>query len=272
MKSTSLIVGLALLGSQAQAQWQLKPEFYYENRESGQQVYYSPAFYVELEPDSQNYKEYRYDSKYGKDYYWKNFDGGIYSERVFVARYNQLTYYTDSNDEFTDWGQQMGFAAAIAGVCCVLISVGVILTQCVVRRRNRMKELKAKKEIAELEGVDVEKEESSAAKSDSDEIKTIDPEQKSKSKKMSTKAKRAEALEKKAAEAKSGTVVADFSDEDVANPDGSQREMLNRDNDAVGDASPAGKKVVGNERFNLDQEANDAEKLPEDDEEGGGFF
>ena len=67
-------------------------------------MYYSPAFYAEFDPKSKNYREYRYDSGYGKDYYWKNFDGGIYSEREFVARYNQLTYYTDSNDGFRDWG------------------------------------------------------------------------------------------------------------------------------------------------------------------------
>jgi len=57
-------------------------------------VYYSPKFYAEIDPANLNYKEYRYDSSYGKDYNWKNYDDGIYSERDFKSRYNQLTYYT----------------------------------------------------------------------------------------------------------------------------------------------------------------------------------
>ena len=56
----------------------------------------------------------------------------------------------------------MGFAAAIAGICCVFISIAVIITQCIVRRRNRMKELRAKKELADLEGVEVAGESSAA--------------------------------------------------------------------------------------------------------------
>ena len=51
-------------------------------------MYYSPAFYAEKDPDNKNYREYRYDKDYGKDYYWENYDGGIYSERQFIARYN----------------------------------------------------------------------------------------------------------------------------------------------------------------------------------------
>ena len=57
-------------------------------------MYYSPKFYAEIDPANLNYKEYRYDSSYGKDYNWKNYDDGIYSERDFKSRYNQLTYYT----------------------------------------------------------------------------------------------------------------------------------------------------------------------------------
>ena len=134
--AATLLVLLSLTQS-TKAQWQSNPEFYYENRSTGMQVYYAPEFYAEKDPENQNYREYRYAKAYGKDYYWENYDGGIYSEREFVARYNALTYYTDSNDEITDWGQQMGVAGAIAGVCCVLICAGVICTQCVVRRRKR---------------------------------------------------------------------------------------------------------------------------------------
>ena len=106
-------------------------------------MYYSPSFYTESDPENGNYREYTYDDAYGKDYYWKNFDGGIYSEREFKARYNELTYYTDQNDEFTDWGYQMGLAAGIAGGCCVIITAAAVITQCVIRRRRRLKELKA---------------------------------------------------------------------------------------------------------------------------------
>ena len=126
-----------------QQQWQVEPEFYYENRRTGQQVYYSPTFYAELDPVTLNYREYRYNQAYGKDYKWQNYNGGIYSERTFIARYNQLTYYTDKNDDFTDWGYNIGLAAGIAGGCCILICIGTITAQCVVRRRKRMKELKA---------------------------------------------------------------------------------------------------------------------------------
>ena len=72
----------------SRAQWQSAEEFYYENRATGLQVYYSPAFYGEKDPVNKNYREYRYDKEYGKDYYWENYDGGIYSEREFIARYN----------------------------------------------------------------------------------------------------------------------------------------------------------------------------------------
>lgn len=69
------------------------------------QVYYSPELYVEFDPDNKNYREYTYNDLYGKDYMWKNYDKSIYSEREFIARYDQLTYYTDQNDELRDWGQ-----------------------------------------------------------------------------------------------------------------------------------------------------------------------
>ena len=143
LKATALLLTAAQLQSPATAQWTVKEELYHESRETGIQTYYSPQLYVELNPESQNYREYRYDLRYGKDYYWKNYDGDIFSEREFVARYNQLSYYTDSNDELKNWGYQMGTAAAIAGVCCVLITIGIIFTQCIVRRRKRKKELKA---------------------------------------------------------------------------------------------------------------------------------
>lgn len=95
-----------------------------------------------MDPDTKNYREYVYHSAYGKDYYWENYDEGIYSERVFVARYDQLTYYTDKNDEFTDWGYQAGLAVGIAVGCCCLIGMGVAMTSCIQRRRKRKREAK----------------------------------------------------------------------------------------------------------------------------------
>ena len=51
-------------------------------------VYYSSNLYVEKDPVTENYREYTYNSLHGKDYFWKNYDDGIYSERRFEARYN----------------------------------------------------------------------------------------------------------------------------------------------------------------------------------------
>ena len=145
---------LLLAGAElSSAQWQAKQEFYVEHRESGVRTYYSPELYVELDPTSKNYREYRYDLKYGKDYYWQNYDGGIYSEREFVARYNQLSYYTDNNDELRDWGYQMGFVGGIAGGCCVIITIAIVVSQCLIRRRKRKREEKAKLELQDMEGI-----------------------------------------------------------------------------------------------------------------------
>ena len=122
---------LSLAGQQdklVQAQWQAEPEFYFENRSNGLQTYYSRTYYAELDPKTLNFRSYYYDPVFGKDYFWKNYDEGIYSERDFKAQYSALTYYTDQNDEITDWGYQMGLAGGIAGGCCVLIAIGVIST------------------------------------------------------------------------------------------------------------------------------------------------
>ena len=219
-------------------------------------VYYSPNLYVEQDPVTLNYREYSYNSLHGKDYFWQNYDGGIYSERRFKAQYQQLEYYTDQNDELKDWGQQMGIAMALAGGCCFIIAFGVIFTQCIVRRRKRQKEAKQQKELAEMEGQEKE------SSSELDEISDMDK------KKKTTKEKTQEALEKKAEEqTKDQQQLADISDDER---DGSRREMLGNDVDAtpVDDLTP--KKVKGNNRFDAD-DGGEAE-LPQGNEEGGGFF
>ena len=68
-------------------------------------------------------------------------------------------------------------AAGIAGGCCILICIGTITAQCVVRRRKRMKELKAQKDLAELEGMEMA-EVSSSIKSDTDDPDGKDPDSK----------------------------------------------------------------------------------------------
>ena len=50
----------------------------------------------------------------------------------------------------------MGVAGGIAGGCCVLIALGVISTQCIVKRRKRMVEMKQQKELAEMEGIEMD--------------------------------------------------------------------------------------------------------------------
>ena len=276
MGAASLVILLSTLNcpSSVQAQWQSKEEFYSENRSTGLQVYYSPEFYAEKDPENNNYREYRYSKTYGKDYYWENYDGGIYSERQFVSRYNALSYYTDNNDDLTDWGQQMGVAGAIAGICCVLICFGVICTQCIVRRRKRQKELKAQKDKAEMEGIEMENESdldsvdpNESSKGDTDDLaatKIGADDMKKKKKKKSTKAMRQAALDQKAKEGSKSkndpTVVADFSrDDDSAsdNVNGSRREMLANANTVRDDdrAEP-----VGNKRFDVNQDG--AEDLP----------
>ena len=171
LAAPALLLSGAQLGS---AQWQANQEFYVEHLGSGVRTYYSPELYVELDPTSKNYREYRYDLKYGKDYYWQNYDGGIYSEREFIARYNQLSYYTDSNDELRDWGYQMGLAAGIAGGCCVLITIAIVVSQCMIRRRKRKRELKAQRDMADMEGINMDNSES--ASKDTDGNITKEPE------------------------------------------------------------------------------------------------
>ena len=240
-KPLAAISSLIIL-STVSAQWQSAEEFYYENRETGLKVYYSPQFYAQLDPKTKNYKEYRYDTRYGKDYYWENYDGGIYSEREFIARYEQLTYFTDKNDEFTDWGQQMGLAGGLAAACCIIICFAVVCSQCIQRRRKRKAELKARKQLAEMEGINMSKSSNdSDGNSDlTDGNGTKDPDMKKKNK--TTKQKMKDALSKKQQESMSRsnpfasekanksssklkksdpTVVLDMSDEDPN--EGSQR-------------------------------------------------
>ncbi len=92
----------------------------------------------------------------------------------------------------------MGTAAAIAGICCVLITIGIIFTQCIVRRRKRKKEAKAQKELAELEGIELEGSSDAIDDQDNtDDNVTKDADMKKK-KKKGTKEKRKEALKEKA--------------------------------------------------------------------------
>ena len=268
--AANLLVLLSLTCGTIRAQWSTEQEFYNENRSTGLQVYYSPTFYAELDPANKNYREYRYEKNYGKDYYWENYDGDIYSERQFIARYNQLTYYTDNNDDLTDWGQQMGVAGALAGGCCVLICAGVLCTQCIVRRRKRQKELKAQKMLAEMEGIEQKKSNESESDDVGDSSKEIDDLAKTTDKKKkTTKQKRMEALEKKGNEVSKSkndpTVVADFSRDDES-AEGSRREMMSQSNSVR--SSNDG--PVGNKRFDANQDG--ADELPKGDEEGGGFF
>ena len=250
VKKSSLLL---LVVPAVSGQWQAKQEFYVEHRESGVQTYYSPELYVELDPESKNYREYRYDLKYGKDYYWSNYDGGIFSEREFVARYNQLTYYTDENDELRDWGYQMALAGGIAGACCVTITIAVVFAQCIIRRRQRRKELKAQKELAELEGLggmdNDSKNGSEVADKDTDGNITKEPDTLKKPRKTS-KQKKQEALAKKEMELAKAGVVMDFSADDMQgpqldDPEGSRREMLS----ASDTVRPSKANGVGSSRF-----------------------
>ena len=172
----------------------------------------------------------------------------------------------------------MGVAGAIAGGCCVLICAGVLCTQCIVRRRKRQKELKAAKELAEQEGIEMEKSQDSAesdddqneesSKGDTDDLGAT-KDKKRKSRKKSTKSKRKEALEKKGMESKNDpTVVADFSRDDV-DADGSRREMIAQ-SDTVRADDAENRGPVGNKRFDVNDDG--ASEMPQGNEEGGGFF
>ena len=135
----------------AEAQWDAQRTIYVEDRESGVQTYWSPELYVELDPETQNYREYRYDLIYGKDYYWRNYDDGVYSEREFEARYNQINYYTDKQDPVRNWGMKMAIGTGIAAGFCAVISLSIILTQCIIRKRELKKKLNAQRELLEME-------------------------------------------------------------------------------------------------------------------------
>ena len=263
---------LLFLTEPVTAQWSAKQEFYVEHRESGVQTYYSPELYVEIDPKSQNYREYRYDLKYGKDYYWKNYDGAIFSEREFTARYNQLSYYTDSNDELKEWGMQMGVAAAIAAGCCFTITICIVFAQCIIIRRQRKRELKTMKELAEMEGLGgIE-----AYEDTEDNItkEAVAAANKGKKQRMKTNPKKEEALKKIAIkEVGEPIVVVDFSRDNIdieEHIDGSRREMLSG-NDSVGPASTSRKaSVIGNSR--LDPEENREKDVPNGNEDGEDFF
>lgn len=99
---------------------------------------------------------------------------------------------------------------------------------------------------------------------------------KKKTKGGATKKKRQAALAKKAKESSKSkndpTVVADFSREDDSasdNVNGSRREMLANADSVRGDKD-ARVGPVGSKRFNANQD--DADNLPDGNEDGGGFF
>ena len=156
--------------------------------------------------------------------------------------------------------------------------MGVAVTSCIQRRRKRKRELKAAKELAEMEGVEMEGSSSNMddSKGDTDDNATKDPDakkKKKKDKKKDTKTKRKEALDKKAKEAQSKndpTVVADFSDDNKEDPDGSQRDMLGNNATVRGEEDSGRKGAVGDNRFDANNDG--ADNLPAGDEEGGGFF
>ena len=74
------VVSFVFLYEKVRCQWQATPEFYREDFDTGFRTYYSPEFYAEIQPASEDdasfyYREYYYDERYStKDYYWKSFE------------------------------------------------------------------------------------------------------------------------------------------------------------------------------------------------------
>ena len=94
----------------------------------------------------------------------------------------------------------MGVAGGLAAACCILIAFGVVFSQCIIRRRKRKAEMKARKQLAEMEGVNVSKSSDENDNSDlTDGNATKDPDMKKKNMKKGkdTKKKMKEALSKK---------------------------------------------------------------------------
>ena len=108
----------------------------------------------------------------------------------------------------------MGFVGGIAGGCCVIITIAIVVSQCLIRRRKRKREEKAKLELQDMEGISNADQSENASK-DTDGNITADI----KKQKKTSKQKKREALEKKAKEGKlDPTIVVDYDDE---NGDGS---------------------------------------------------
>ena len=143
MRILKLLSSAAVLISNSElvsGQWDREASLYYENRDTGHHFYESEELYADFDPESGNYKEYRYDRRYGRDYYWKLYDDGFYSERKFEARYHEVTYFTDKDDELVYWVTHFGlFCGVSAGICC-LIALAVILTQGIGKVRKRKRE------------------------------------------------------------------------------------------------------------------------------------
>ena len=97
------IASLLSLAAYVGAQWSDYQEFYYENREYGEQVYYSETIYTEYDPNTENYQEYTYNEAYGKDYFWKNYDNNVYTERQFISKYGEINYYASKDDGLKRW-------------------------------------------------------------------------------------------------------------------------------------------------------------------------
>ena len=134
--------------------WQQDTEYYREDHITGLETYYTPEFYAQYDPKTKNYKEYRYDRIYGKDYYWINYDNDVYHSREFKARYDSIDYYTSHNEELWGWFDHMATIAGFSGGICFFIALCVIFAQCIRRRRKRMTAMRTQKRLTELDQVE----------------------------------------------------------------------------------------------------------------------
>ena len=116
------------------AQWSDYQEFYYENREYGEQVYYSESIYTEYDPNTENYQEYTYNEQYGKDYFWKNYDNDVYTERQFISKYGEINYYASKDDGLKRWSYQISTLLALSLTCCIIVSVCACCLSCILKR------------------------------------------------------------------------------------------------------------------------------------------
>ena len=112
--------------------------------------------YTEYEPSSQNYKQYTYDEPYGKSYFWKNYDNGVYTERRFDARTKDVNYYASRDEGLTRWSYQMATLFIISFTCCFIVSVCACCLSCVMSRQKKKMAEKKALELKEIEGIGME--------------------------------------------------------------------------------------------------------------------